>query len=140
MKRSPGLLALTGALVVFVACGGNGGDADAGATGVTIDEPDDGAEVAVPFTLEFSGEGIGPSGAGTHHVHVFYDGDESNYEVVEETSFEVTGLSSGEHTITVSLRNADHSAVGAEDEITVTVTGGDPTEEEREDDRGGYDY
>jgi hypothetical protein len=141
MKGLPRLLALTCvSAVMLVSCGGDGDDADPGATGVTIDEPADGAEVAVPFSLEFSADdGLGPQATGNHHVHVFFDGDESNYEIVEETSFEVTGLSPGEHTITVSLRNADHSAAGAEDEITVTVTGGDTTEDDREDD-GGYSY
>ena len=142
MNRSPRLLAPTFVLTFMLAgCGGNGGDTDAGAAGVTIDEPADGAEVAVPFPLEFStGEALGPPETGNHHVHVFYDGDQSDYEVVEDTSFEVTGLSPGEHTITVSLRNANHSAAGAEDEITVTVSGEDTTDEESEDDRGGYDY
>ncbi|MGH2811692.1 MAG: hypothetical protein ACRDI1_03120 [Actinomycetota bacterium] len=114
-------------LLVAAACGG--GDDDGGGSGadqqVTIESPEDGAEVSAPFTLDLSaGVAIGPTDSGDHHFHVFYDGDEDSYEVVESETFEVTGLEPGEHTITVSLRNADHSAAGAEEEISVTVAGG----------------
>lgn len=129
MKKWLRFLALA-ALVATVA-GACGGDGATGAGGgeedlsIDIQEPADGDEVAIPFTLEFSSsEEIGSTDTGKHHIHVWYDGNEDEYEVVEEESFEVTELSSGEHTITASLRNADHSAAGAEDEIKVTVTGG----------------
>jgi hypothetical protein len=119
--------------VVSAACGGGGetGSSGGGDGSFAITSPSDGAEVSIPFTLEFSSdEELGPTDTGALHVHVFYDGDDSDYEVVESDTFEVTGLSSGEHTVAASLRNADHSAAGAEDEITVEVTegGGDDTD------------
>jgi hypothetical protein len=136
------------ALVAF-ACGEEG-SSDNGATGaggdnptVEITAPEDGADVGATFTLEFSSsEELGPTDSGAHHVHVWFDGEESNYEVVESPSFEVSGLSSGEHEVTASLRNADHSPAGAEETITVTVGGGAGAGEDDKDTGGGggYDY
>jgi hypothetical protein len=133
------------ALVALLApaCGGGeaAGSSGGGDGSFAIASPSDGAEVSLPFTLEFSsGEKLGPTDTGAPHVHVFFDGDDSNYEVVESDSFEVAGLSPGQHTVTASLRNADHSAAGAEAEISVEVTeggGGDTDEGAGRDD---YDY
>src|SRR5918994_1718222 len=80
------------ALVALLAPACGGGDGS-----FTIASPSDGAEVSLPFTLEFSsGEKLGPTDTGAPHVHVFFDGDDSNYEVVESDSFEVAGLSPGQ--------------------------------------------
>jgi hypothetical protein len=142
--------------LIFVAllaasCGGGddgdgSGGSGAGAGGFSISSPEDGAEVSSKFELEFSSDDeLGPTDTGANHVHVFFDGNSEEYQVVESSTFEVTGLESGEHTITASLRNADHSAAGPEDEITVTVTGaggggGDKKDDEGGDDGGRYDY
>ncbi|HEY7874826.1 MAG TPA: hypothetical protein VIG64_06855, partial [Actinomycetota bacterium] len=67
---------------------------------------------------------LGPPESGNHHVHVFYDGDDSEYEVVASDSFQVTDLSPGEHTLTASLRNADHSPAGTDVTIDLTIAGG----------------
>jgi hypothetical protein len=117
-------LALTAA-----ACGG-GEPADVGSDGpdadtqptLAIESPAEGAEVDGSFMLEFaSSEPLGPSESGDFHVHVFFDGNEEEYEVVTDDFFEAKGLSPGEHLVGASLRNADHSEAGAEDEVTVTV-------------------
>lgn len=60
-------------------------------------------------------------------------------------TFEVSGLSPGEHTIEASLRNADHTDAGPSDEITVIVgdgggTGSDGENDSNEDTGGGFDY
>lgn len=134
--------------LVLAACGGDddtastGGSTDGGTDGgmtLSISSPDDGAEVDVPFTVEFdSSVPLGPTDSGEHHVHVFFDGDDSEYQVIESDSVEITDLPEGEHVINASLRNADHSAAGVETEITVTVGqgGGGATES----DTGGLDY
>jgi hypothetical protein len=70
-----------------------------------------------------SSEPLGPPESGAFHVHVFFDGNEDEYEVVTTNTFEAKGLSPGEHEVAASLRNADHSPAGAEDEVTVTVVG-----------------
>jgi hypothetical protein len=102
------------------ASGGGGGSKD-----LAITAPEDGAEVSLPFTLDLAaGVPLGAPETGNDHVHVFYDGDDSEYEVVTSDSFQVTDLSPGEHTITASLRNADHSPAGTDVTIHVTVTGG----------------
>jgi hypothetical protein len=115
--------------LVAAACGG-GEPADVGSGGpdgdsqltLAIESPPEGAEVGGSFMLEFaSSEPLGPPESGDFHVHVFYDGNEDKYEVVTTNTFEAKGLSPGEHVIGASLRNADHSDAGAEDELTVTV-------------------
>ncbi len=139
----PRLLTLP-ALALALALAGCGGDDEAatttgGSDGMTlsITAPEDGAEIDVPFTVEFdSSETLGPTGSGDHHVHVYFDGDDSDYMVVESDSVEVEDLSSGEHVLHASLRNADHSAAGVEAEVTVTVgEGGDSGSDD-----GGIDY
>jgi hypothetical protein len=133
-------VAATAFALVAAACGG-GGDGGSGAGGPSIEmtSPQDGAAVSVPFTVEIdSSEELGAPETGKHHVHVYFDGNEDEYEVVEALSYEVPDLASGEHTITASLRNADHSEAGAEAEVTVTVEGSGGGEEDGGD--RGYDY
>lgn len=133
---------LLGAMVLAgaTACGsestgdpGSGSGASGGGMSVSIVEPAEAASVQVPFTLRLnSSVPLGPTESGNHHVHVFFDGNDSKYEVVESDTVEITsespaaaGLSSGEHELNVSLRNADHSAAGAENKIMVQVGGDD---------------
>src|ERR671914_385400 len=83
------------ALVALLApaCGGGEetGSSGGGDGSFAITSPSDAAEVSLPFTLKFSSdEKLGPIDTGAHHVHVFFDGDDSDYEVVESDSVEVT--------------------------------------------------
>ncbi|SDU72411.1 hypothetical protein SAMN04488563_4341 [Jiangella alkaliphila] len=154
-------LALT---LVLAACGGDDDasttSGDGGGPSVEILEPADGAELGVPFTFVVeSSEELGTTESGNHHVHLYFDGDDSSYEVIESGNGEeheitadsaaLDGLEPGEHTMNVSLRNADHSAAGAEAEITVTVgeggssgssDDGDDGEEDDEEAPPDYDY
>ena len=136
---------LIAALLLMASCGGGGGtgtDNSAGGGGgdemtLTIESPADGAEVEEPFTLQFaSSVPLGPTDSGEHHIHVYYDDNEEEYEVVESDSFEVTDLPPGEHEIYASLRNADHSDTGIEAEVEVTVAGKGGSSEEKDDDSG----
>jgi hypothetical protein len=127
--------------------GDDGGDAGAGAGGggnagaISITEPASGAQVQLPFTLKFKSEvELGPTEKGVHHVHVFFDGDDSKYEVVEADSFEVKSLPAGKHTVHASLRNADHSPAGSETQIDVEVTGDGGTAPAETTPPGDYDY
>lgn len=109
----------------------SGGSAGSGGQSVTINEPADGASIEFPFMLNLdSSVELGPTDAGLHHVHLYFDGDDSNYEVIESDSMEITdsspavsGLSAGEHELNISLRNADHSAAGFETSVMVQVGG-----------------
>lgn len=119
-----------------------GGDSDAAtATGddgttLSITAPSDGAEVSVPFTVEIgSSEEIGTTDTGLHHVHVYWDGDESAFTLVETDSVEITDAPEGQHTLTASLHNADHTPAGVEVDITLTVGEGSES-----DDGDGYSY
>lgn len=131
-------LAVGGALLAVLAAGcgaddgGGGGDGgDGGGMTLEITAPEDGASVDVPFTVDLSSsEELGPTESGAHHVHVFFDGDDSEYQVVEGDSVEITDLPAGEHEIDASLRNADHSPAGVETSVTVTVGDGGGTEDD----------
>jgi hypothetical protein len=123
---------------------GGGGSTDSGGSGgggmtLEITSPTDGATVETPFTVELkSSEELGPTDTGKDHVHVFFDGDDQEYQVVEGNSVEITDLPAGEHEIDASLRNADHSAAGVETQINVTVGSGGSTDDSTGDDGGSY--
>lgn len=128
-----------GALMI-AGCGGgggysNGGDSGGGGPTVTIQTPADGDTVDAPFkVIVDSSEDLGPTDSGNDHVHLYFDDNTDSYAVIDSgngEAFEVTadspaldGIDPGEHTLHVSLRNADHSAAGAEDEVTVTIGDG----------------
>jgi hypothetical protein len=132
-----GIAAIFGAVVLVGATGCGGDSAEAGSNGgasggeqmVTINEPAEGASVDVPFTLNLdSSVELGTTESGNHHVHLYFDGDDSKYEVIESESMEITdaspavdGLKSGEHELNISLRNADHSPAGFETSVMVRV-------------------
>ncbi|WP_129787778.1 hypothetical protein [Promicromonospora panici] len=121
--------------------GGGGGGGDAGGGGMTLEitSPADGDTVDVPFTVELaSSEELGPTDSGLHHVHVYFNGNEEEFMVVESESTEVTDLPEGEHVVNASLRNADHSPAGVETEVTVTVGTGGAGSDTGDD--GGTDY
>ncbi|HEU4404079.1 MAG TPA: hypothetical protein VFS43_02115 [Polyangiaceae bacterium] len=136
---------VVGVVLLLAACGSDGGGDATTASGeggmtLSITAPEDGAEVSPPFTVQFdSSEELGPTEDGVHHVHIYWDGDDSEYTVVEADSFEITEAPDGEHTLSASLRNADHSPAGVEAEISVTVGGGDGSGADKGDD-GGISY
>lgn len=152
------ILCLSAALALAtVACGGDdqaGGGEGGGGPSVDIMQPGDGDALSVPFTMVVeSSEELGPTDDGLHHVHVYVDGNDQSYEVIETPAGEeieidddspaLAGIEDGEHTLEVSLRNADHSAAGAEDEITVTIGEGGTNDDDSDDGSGDgpiYDY
>ncbi|HEX6578578.1 MAG TPA: hypothetical protein VF082_09420 [Jiangellaceae bacterium] len=161
MSKRLRMSAAAAALVLGVsACAGDDGDDAAttsgggdGGTSVEILQPADGDTISVPFTLEVdSSEELGTTDTGLHHVHIFFDGDDSNYEVIEDDNREpreitadspaVEGLEPGEHVLNISLRNADHSPAGAEAEVTVNVEdpGASPAEDSDDSESPSYGY
>ena len=133
------MLVLVPVAVLAAACGGDNDAATAtgdDGTTLSITAPSDGAEVSVPFTVEIdSSEEIGATDTGLHHVHVYWDGDESAFTLVETDSVEITDAPEGQHTLTASLHNADHTPAGVEVDITLTVGEGSES-----DDGDGYSY
>lgn len=122
---------------------GSGDDSSDSSGGPTVEitGPGDGDDVeAGGFEVSFaSSEDLGPTDTGKHHVHLFYDGSDSEYEVVESASFTVDTLDEGEHTLKAVLANADHSLTDATDEVTVTVgEGSSGGGGGNDDDDGGY--
>jgi hypothetical protein len=133
-------LALVLVALVTAACGGGSSAAGSGGPSLQVQSPADGDAVSVPFKVEFSTDAtLGPPESGDQHIHLYYDGSQDDYEVIDGASFVVSDLAPGEHTLEASLRNADHSPAGAEDSITITVGGGaGKTNDEK---GGGYgDY
>jgi hypothetical protein len=85
---------------------------------------------------------LGEPDTGKDHVHIFVDGNSNDYTVVGGDSFEVTGLSNGEHTVDVTLQNADHSPAGAEDKVDVMVSssGSQSPSDDSSSGGGSYNY
>jgi hypothetical protein len=107
--------------LVASACGGS---ASGSQPTMTISSPADGATVHQPFTVHVdAGVPLGAPSTGDDHVHLCFDGGscDTEYTLVYGNSIRVDGLSAGTHSITASLRNADHSDAGPKDTITVTV-------------------
>ena len=148
-KSLPTLAASLVLIFVLGACGSEtsgsndttGTEAGGSGSNITIDSPDDGAEVPASFTVELStDEELSMSDSGALHVHLVYDGNEQEPDMIDSESFDVTGLEPGEHTITASLRDSAHAPTGPEDAITVMVEGGGGGEKEDEKDEGSDKY
>jgi hypothetical protein len=128
LLRMRNVVAATFALSLLAAACSNGNSSSAGGGGDTlsISSPTDGAGVSQPFTVKVtSNQALGDPSTGDDHVHLCFDGAscDTEYKLVYGDTFQVDGLTPGQHTIEASLRHADHSAVGPTASITVTVTG-----------------
>jgi hypothetical protein len=125
--------------------GGGGGDSD---LTISIADPTDGVTVEPGFQVEVDPSvDIGEPDTGLHHVHLYYDGNQSDgeYDIVYSADEPWTvdrDLGPGEHTIEAFIANADHSLTDASDEVTVMVGegagGGGTTTTASED--GPYEY
>jgi hypothetical protein len=114
-------------LATLAACTGPNGatGGDSGELSVLVVEPVSGTTVSTPFTVKVdSSVPLGPSESGQHHVHIWFDDNESDYLIVESSTTRITDAPSGQHTMHVSLRNANHSPAGAEATTPITVGGG----------------
>jgi len=104
-----------------------GGGGGAGDMTISIAGPADGATVEPGFQVEVDPSvDVGEPDTGLHHVHLYYDGNQSDgeYDIVYSVDEPWTvdrDLSPGEHTIEAFIANADHSLTDASAEITVTV-------------------
>ena len=128
-----GAVVLVFALALLAEACASVGNASTGSAGgdeppsLHIVAPSDGAQVSMPFEVQVdSSVPLGSPDTGQHHVHLYYDTatPDGPYDLVYGTSFQVTSLPPGEHTILASLRNANHSDAGPRDVITVTVVSG----------------
>jgi hypothetical protein len=140
-------LVIGAVLLTATACGSSGSSGSSSGGGgptLKIASPANGASVSEPFKLTFtSSEPIGPTDSGKDHVHLYVDGNTTSYQVITSSPAEVKNLSSGKHTLRLTLQHADHSPVGPEAQITVTVsggTGGSPSPTPSSGSSGGYGY
>jgi hypothetical protein len=120
--------------VAATACGdddeattGQSGESGGGDSEMTVDiaTPSEGAEVGESFDLQVDASvELGETDTGLHHIHLHFDGDDEDYDIVYGDSTTVErDLDEGEHTVQAVIANADHSETDATDEITVNVTG-----------------
>jgi hypothetical protein len=112
---------------ILAACNAGSTTGDGDLT-LNIVSPANGADVQQPFTIQAeSNVPLGTPETGEHHLHFYVDTDitAADYQIVYGDSAQVEQqLSPGEHTIIVSLRNADHSDAGPQQTITVNVGAG----------------
>ncbi|MEV0719182.1 hypothetical protein [Asanoa sp. NPDC050611] len=125
LRRSAAALVLLAALA---ACNGNDADAaDGGGMTVEVTAPAAESTVQVPFDVELTASvPLGTTESGKHHVHVWFDDNADDYQVVEAPTVRVTDLAAGPHVLHASLRNANHSPAGAETQVPIIVGGTDP--------------
>jgi hypothetical protein len=123
-RLAPGAAAVL--LATLTACSGSEGTAaNGGDLSLSIVEPVSGATVAVPFSVKLeSSVPLGPTESGRHHVHIWFDNNEAEYVIVESDSVQITDAPAGQHTMHVSLRNANHSPAGEEVTTPLTIGGG----------------
>ena len=73
--------ALVAAALLFTAAGCATGQVAAQSTGalsLSVTNPAEGTSVTLPFTVELqSGVPLGAPETGEHHVHIYFDGDDS---------------------------------------------------------------
>jgi len=114
--------------LVAAACGGSGGSGGGKSNPtLSISAPADGATTAVPFTVKVkSSVPLGKPDTGRHHVHIWFDGKQDKYTIGYSDRVQITDVSAGQHKMTVSLRNPNHSSAGVDKTVTVTVSGGNP--------------
>jgi hypothetical protein len=136
----PRKLAVTASAVALVSAAGCAGGASQGSSGgsaqdqsasssnaasVTITSPKNAAKVGTSFPVMFkTSVPIGALDTGEDHVHVVVDGNTNDFTVVTAHKTMVTNLSPGKHTVGITLQHADHSAAGAQDQVTVMVAKG----------------
>jgi hypothetical protein len=128
--------AMTLALPTLAACdstgsgagGGGGGDGGGGGT-LSVAAPAPNSTVSTPFQLKVvTSVSLGTTETGRHHIHVWFDGNEDKYQILYGDTGQVGDVPAGSHTMTVSLRNANHSDAGPRVEVPITVgAGGAPS-------------
>ncbi|QDP96966.1 hypothetical protein FOE78_14490 [Microlunatus elymi] len=151
--------AAAGALLMLAGCGmgggygssttnsgsnnSNSGSNQGGAT-ISITAPKNNASVTEPFKLTVkSSEALGPTTSGKDHFHLTFDGNAQDYTVETQPTVMISKLAPGKHTIKVTLQHADHSPVGPQAQITVTVTKAGAvtsSSSSASSSGGGYDY
>lgn len=139
--RSSGATALLLAVVLsLAACRdvGTAGGAGGGEMSLSIEEPEDGAEVSGKVNLAVSVEGaeIGSPESGAMHVHVYID-DSDDYEVVTSTRSSIS-VPNGEHTLRVVLSQPNHEETAISSDVTVSVSGSTGDTGDTGDSGGGY--
>lgn len=124
--KSARLLATIAMVLAAAACDSSSGSAGSGGdASFSVAEPAANADVSVPFTVRVnSSAALGTTESGNHHIHVWFDGNEAKYQIGYGDTVQITELAAGAHTMTVSLRNANHSDAGPRVEVPITVGSG----------------
>src|SRR5262245_61351214 len=88
------LIAVVSALLLLAAGGGSGSSGNSGSGGSGMDlkivQPADGTSVSTPFTVKVSASlPLGSQASGKHHIHVWFDDNANQYQVVEADNVRV---------------------------------------------------
>jgi hypothetical protein len=122
MLAAAALLATVGAAGACAPNAGTTESAAGGAGALSVVEPAQGTTVSVPFTVTVqTADPLGESDTGRHHIHIFFDGNEDQYQISYTQSAQVGEAPPGAHTMTISLRNADHSDAGPRVDVPLTI-------------------
>lgn len=122
MSRLLSFMAAGALLIALGAC--DSSTSAAGDDALSILEPASGANVSIPFTVRVrTSQPLGTTETGNHHIHIWFDGNETKYQISYSDTAQVAAAPSGAHKMTVSLRNANHSDAGPRVEIPITVGG-----------------
>jgi hypothetical protein len=123
--------AMAAALVLLAAaCGGDddtaskgsgsGGGSGSKAMTIKIVKPKEAYADGVNLTFD-TNVPIGKTDTGEHHIHLYRDGNTSQYDIAYSKSLMVKDLKPGEHTLKAVIANPDHSLTDASDEVKIDV-------------------
>ncbi len=119
VRWTRGLIAVAMILAVVTACTRERSGGFEPETLLRIEEPEDGAQVSVPFRVRVSSSvALGEN----HSVQVYIDGVEGPR--VSDETFEIGNLEPGDHVIAVALIDQQGETVGGADQVNVQVGGG----------------
>lgn len=112
--------------------GGETGDTQE-ATSISILAPADGTTITdstslawtvTGFTMDAEGVGDTANEESSGHVHIYVDGEYR--DLTTDSSYEISGLTPGSHTLKVVLAQNNHEETSYSDEVTVTANPTNP--------------
>lgn len=136
--RSRGPLQAVAVALVILATSAAASCGDGSEARVSFAQPQDGAEVIAPFTVEMVVENfvVEPAANGVNegrgHLHIMVDApcvqprltvppDPQHLHFGDGRTMAVLDLEPGQHFLCVQAADGDHTALAATDEITITV-------------------
>jgi hypothetical protein len=106
---------------------------------LSVVEPKDGQTVHLPFQIKVkSNEKLGRAATGVYHIHIWFDNNPADYNMIESDTGEITSATAGPHTLHVSLNYANHDPTGVETSVDINIANGPGAASPTDDDDSGY--